>query len=655
MIRNEIDIVDACICQSRNLFDSHSFVDMQSVDGSREALARAAEETPSISVLDFRTDAKYQSEISTTLVREHVAQGADWVFLIDADEFLRVNSRAELEFALLDFEADVMYLPWINLIPSRFGTYEHFPFDQDFRWTGRVSSFRKVALSVRFVLTNPRFHITMGNHGVMRQFSEPTVPETLGLPMLHLPIRSAERLSYKTRREVQVMSNRANRNAHEGQHAQEIESRTANRLLADHQLRALAKNYGIEFECDTAETEDVQVWPILKLPDYLAGVVPSEGPRLRLSEVLRRDPQVRWNRHSFVKGSNVRAVRLDGEMIMTCQPIRGDGSLVEENYAALGDRDVSQMLDPNNLLRMIDVVTAAFTTPQVYEFSAWSELIPVLSAILTIAKPRRFAELGVHNGMSFLAACNTVKRLNLGTECIAIDSWLGDEHAGFHEPRVFETFKRNLGNLFPKQHFIRGLFDDAAACFDEGSIDLLHIDGFHTYEAVKNDFETWLPMMTSTGLVMFHDTNVQRKDFGVWRFWDEMAERYPTHAFQHSYGLGLCYVGSKDSPIKTVLKRLSEDKDLAKLVQASFTGVGELMVESLRHKFECEMAKAAQPEPENAGTSQAGSDPGNDDAALRSIIEDKWWRRTRPFRMASNKLCKLRGRPQQTWPDLMPW
>ena len=653
MIRNEIDIVDACIRQSRKLFDSHSFVDMQSVDGCREALARAAGETPSISVLDFRTNAKYQSEIGNMLVREHVAHGADWVFIVDADEFLRVNSRAELETALLDFEPDVMYLPWINLIPSRFGTYERFSFDQDFRWTGRVSSFRKVALSARFVLTNPRFHIAMGNHGVTREFNGPAVPEILGLSMLHLPIRSSERLSYKSRREVQVLSNKANGNAFEGQHAKEIESRSANRLLADHQLQALAKNYGVEFECDAAETGDVQAWPTLKLPDYLAGVVPSEGPRFGLSEVLRRDLQLHWNRHSFNKGSNVRAIRRDGEIIMTCQAIRGDGSLVEENYATLGERDVSQMLDPSDLLKTIDVVTAAFTTPKVYEFSAWSELIPVLSAILAIAKPRRFAELGVHNGMSFLAACNTVERLNIGTECIAIDSWLGDEHAGFHEPRVFETFKRNLGNLFPQQQFIRGLFDDAADCFDEGSIDFLHIDGFHTYDAVKNDFDTWLPKMTNTGLVMFHDTNVHRKDFGVWRFWDEMAEHYPSYAFQHSHGLGLAYVGSKESPIKTVLTRLSEDKGLAKLVQASFTGVGELMVESLRYKFEYEMAKAAPPRPEKASAFPATDDLANADAALRSIVEDKWWRRTRPFRKASNKLRKLRGKSQKSWPDLV--
>jgi hypothetical protein len=650
MIRNENDIVDASISHSRKLFDSHSFVDMQSVDGTREALARAARETPSICVFDFRTQAKYQSEIGVALVKEHVAAGADWVFLIDADEFLRVNSRAELERALDEFETDVMYLPWINLIPSKFGTYEHFSFEQEFRWTGRVSSFRKVALSARFVATNPAFHIEMGNHAVKCDCNGPTVSETLGLSMIHLPIRSSERLNYKSQREVQILKNKANGGSFDGFHAQEIVARTTNRTLSDGRLRALSKNYGVDFDCDDIEGEGLKNWPVLKLPDYLIKIAPSETKRLGLTEVLGHDAKLQWKRHTLIKGSKVKAHRREGEILVTCQPIRGDGSCVQDNYVKLDDRDVAEMHFPSDMSKSIDLITAAFISPRVYEFSAWSELIPVLSAILAIAKPRRFVELGVHNGMSFLAACNTVERLELNTECIAIDSWIGDEHAGFHDPTVFETFKRNIGNLFPKQQYIRGYFRDAAECFQDGSIDLLHIDGFHTYDAVKNDFDTWLPKMTDTGLIMFHDTNVYRKDFGVWRFWDEVSAIYPNFNFQHSHGLGLAYVGQRESPIKAALAVLNKDKNLAKVVQTSFTALGELMVEALKYKFEHEMASAKMPA-RNAPTMIGFASA---DSALRSILEDKWWRRTRPFRKATNKLRKLRGRPQKSWPDLTP-
>ncbi len=38
---------------------------------------------------------------------------------------------------------------------------------------------------------------------------------------------------------------------------------------------------------------------------------------------------------------------------------------------------------------------------------------------------------------------------------------------------------------------MRMLFNEALELFSDESIGLLNIDGFHTYEAVRNDFESW--------------------------------------------------------------------------------------------------------------------------------------------------------------------
>ncbi len=40
---------------------------------------------------------------------------------------------------------------------------------------------------------------------------------------------------------------------------------------------------------------------------------------------------------------------------------------------------------------------------------------------------------------------------------------------------------------------MRMLFEDATHHFSDESVDLLHIDGLHTYDAVQEDFTTWLP------------------------------------------------------------------------------------------------------------------------------------------------------------------
>lgn len=81
------------------------------------------------------------------------------------------------------------------------------------------------------------------------------------------------------------------------------------------------------------------------------------------------------------------------------------------------------------------------------------------------------------------------------------------------------------------------------------SVDFLFIDGDHTYEGVKQDFETYAPLVRPGGIVAFHDIlpHPAHPDCQVDRFWSEVKSRYPYEEFvgdpgQDWAGIGVLFI-----------------------------------------------------------------------------------------------------------------
>jgi len=177
--------------------------------------------------------------------------------------------------------------------------------------------------------------------------------------------------------------------------------------------------------------------------------------------------------------------------------------------------------------------------------SAWIEHIPFALSLIKIMRPRVIVELGTHYGDSYFAFCQSLKDCSIDCKAYAVDTWMGDEHAGHYGDDVY---RQVLGvNERHYNHFsrlIRSTFDEAADGFPAGTIDLLHIDGLHSYEAVRHDFETWQHLLSDKSVVLFHDTNVRERGFGVWKLWEELKDQYPSFEFEHGHGLGVLAVGA---------------------------------------------------------------------------------------------------------------
>ena len=163
-------------------------------------------------------------------------------------------------------------------------------------------------------------------------------------------------------------------------------------------------------------------------------------------------------------------------------------------------------------------------------------------------KPDRIVELGSYYGCSSFAFLQAIKDNGLDTAFYAVDTWCGDSFTeNDYREDIYGAYKQINDACFGGQNsrMIRKTFDEACDDFIDGSIDLLHIDGSHNYDDVKNDFTRWRRKVSADGVVFFHDVGrdlLFGEPMGSHLYWLEIKELFPwTLEFSFSNGLGLLF------------------------------------------------------------------------------------------------------------------
>ena len=214
-----------------------------------------------------------------------------------------------------------------------------------------------------------------------------------------------------------------------------------------------------------------------------------------------------------------------------------------------------------------------WSAPHRLAATTWADNVPFGMFLIDFLRPDTVVELGTFRGVSYCAFCQAVKELGLDTRCYAVDTWKGDPHSGEFGAEILDELRRYHDPLYGGfSRLIARTFDEALGEFGDGTIDLLHIDGYHRYDAVKHDFERWLPKLSSRGVVLLHDIVVRDGDFGAWKLWEELQQRYPSLDLPHGKGLGVLAVGS-NAPVP-LREMLDLPKNGRRQLQRFFAALG---------------------------------------------------------------------------------
>jgi predicted O-methyltransferase YrrM len=210
-------------------------------------------------------------------------------------------------------------------------------------------------------------------------------------------------------------------------------------------------------------------------------------------------------------------------------------------------------------LDLYDLVNYAFTGGGglIMPLQVRSEILQLLN-IIQSKLPKYVLEIGTSNGGTLFL----LSRVATEDACmISIDLPLGAYGGGY--PAWKRPFYKSFAQKDQTIRLIRAdshepaTQEKVAAILQANKIDLLFIDGDHTYGGVKKDFEMYEPLVKDGGMIVLHDIVPHRQEHGcgVDRYWNEIKKKEEYHEFvenkdQQWAGLGLIIKGD---PVKSNL------------------------------------------------------------------------------------------------------
>lgn len=201
MVRDEIDIIDDWLDHALSVLDGLVVVAHNCTDGTLERLVARARSGAPLVVLAQSAETFRQGETLTQVARTIAGRfRPDWIFALDADEFVVAESRAAIEDALQRLPPDTAgLLPWRTYLPPLSGPGPLL--ERAVRCLENEPAPQCKVVFPYSVLADASVVVVEGSHGVARLEPGGLVPRAHahvpGAHLAHLPVRSEQQLRRK--------------------------------------------------------------------------------------------------------------------------------------------------------------------------------------------------------------------------------------------------------------------------------------------------------------------------------------------------------------------------------------------------------------------------------------------------------------------------
>jgi predicted O-methyltransferase YrrM len=206
-----------------------------------------------------------------------------------------------------------------------------------------------------------------------------------------------------------------------------------------------------------------------------------------------------------------------------------------------------------NLAAKVDSIESIMRVASEFRFVgisiAPSQIECEITELLLLIKrigPRAILEIGTGSGGTLFLF---TRMASADAKVISVDLPKGKFGGGYPvwKSGLFKSFARDdqaVCLIRADSHKPETLLE-VRKILDNRPVDFLFIDGDHTYEGVRKDFEMYSPLVRNGGIIAFHDICPRPKEnaVGVPDFWKEISVKYQSRNILKDSAQGGCGIG----------------------------------------------------------------------------------------------------------------